>query len=246
MPADEILGQIKEYNLYPYPTNLAEEMSLTYKSYKEDYGDDTLSYPKDVKAMMMFIQELPGYGITVKEVMDLVNDQTIRKWIHVMALGNIDPGLIYVLVSSKTDKLYDEGSFYEYINYFFNLEDFTIKEKYELAQKETNLEQRRLFDLALKYEKDELLWELGFTPDLSVEFIVKGVAAESYMKFKHASDEDKSARLGALVLKAVEKLKELDAESKKNMEDTGGLNFEVLQQSPSYKLLKDVKEEEEK
>jgi hypothetical protein len=240
---DEIAEKIRSFNLTPFPQGLDAEILNIMMEYKKEYGDEVENYPKDIRALMAYLQDLPGQYVYFNQMIDILNDVNLRRWIQPLVLGNIDTGLIYVLVSTKTDKLYDEGAFADFINYFFNLKDFSVKDKYDLYTRETDPRTKGFYELALNYEKDKLIWKLGFTPDVSVETIVRTVATESMMKFKESFDEDKAAKLGTLALKAADKLQELDGEKKKDLETAAGFEISLLRQKPSVKLLKDLEGE---
>ena len=240
---DEIATKLRDLGLMPAPTDLEVEIRLIMSEYKEEFGTDIINYPKDIKTLMSHLQNLPGAGPYVKQAIEILNDVNIRRWVNSMAMASLDPQLIYILVSTKTDKIYDEGAFDSYLNFFFNLSDFTIKDKTEIQLKETDPELKNMYGLALRYDKDQMLWKMGFTPDIPLEQMVKIVAVESVMRFKISIDEDKAARLGTLVLKAVDKLKELDSEKKKALETIAGFDIKLLREKPKVRLLKDLDEE---
>lgn len=242
MPMDLIIDKLRENNLLPFPNNIEEEYRHILNEYKAQFGTDIIDYPSQIKTMMAYLQNLPGSGPYIKPTFEILSDAVIRRWLNAMAMANIAPDLSYVLVGGKTDKIYEEGVFLNYNYFFFNLDGFSAKDRNDIYLAETNSSLKEMYETALRYDKDELLWKLGFTPDIPVEQLVKIVAIESVMRFKKTKDEDKAARLGALVLKATEKLREFDDEKKKVLENVAGFNIKILSEKPSIKLITELED----
>ena len=230
---------LKDLNLSPFPTNLEEEIRYLMTESRTDFPDE--KYPSEIKNMVNWLQGSPGGSQHLfKELFEFVNDEVIRRWAQPMLLAKIDVATIYITTSVKTDKIYEEGIYQAFQAYFFNVSSFSVKEKYLLHHDERDTRLKEFYQLALDYDKAELLWKMGFTPDLPIDQIVRSVAAESVMRMKRTTDDDKVARLGTLALKAADKLKEIDGEDKKDLEELSGIKFEILQEKPKFKTLKEL------
>lgn len=239
MQMNEIIAKLQDFGLTPFPSSIDDAIQVSLREFKNKYPTQD-TWPREVKNMVNHLTNLPI--VLFHELFDLVNDIVMRKWIQTLLLGNFDISTIYVLVSSKSERLYNEESFRLYNQYFFDLRNFTIKDKYNLVQSEKDARLLDVYRISLNHDREELLWKLGFTPDLSIEYIVKNIAAESMMRFKTTTDDDKASKLGTLALRAAEKLKELDIDKKKDLETLAGFDFNVLQESPKFKNKKELEE----
>lgn len=240
MQFPEIGAKLQELSLSPFPVELESAVSNSMREFKNTYPDKDM-LPKDIRNMLSHLSGLPVKFFN--ELFDLVNDITMRRWIQSLLLANFDIATIYILVSSKSERLYNEESFHLFERYFFNVKSYNIKDKYVISETERDVVLNGFYKLSLSHEKEELLWTLGFTPDLSIEYIVKNIAAESLMRFKKTQDDDKASKLGTLALRAAEKLKDLDMEKKKDLETALGFDFKVLQEKPVFKTKKEIDNE---
>lgn len=241
-PADEIIGLLRDLGLSPLPQNVAADMAFTIQEYKSTFGDEE-NYPKGIKKMISYIRGLPGNASHLKDVFFILSDPNIKNWIQILRMGNITTDLIYVLINSRTDSVFDEIVFSDFLYYFFDIEDFTSSDKYDIMNRETDASVKDNYKLALSYNKEELLWKLGFTPDIPIEQLVKGIAAETYMRMKNSRDNNEAARLGTLGLRCVDKLKDFDQERMDEQKKTEGLNFEVLSQAPKVMKMSELDDE---
>lgn len=238
---EDISIKLTENGLAPFPKNMNKAVAAIMNEYATEYGKDPNNYPLDVRTMIHCIQKLPGGNLPeIRQAFEMLNDNSIRRWVNSMLMANIDPDLIYMLVSSKTDRIYDEGAYANYRTFFFNLEGFSMKDRMSVISDEKDPELVANYKIALEHDKERMLWKLGFTPDISVDELVKIVAVDSVMRFKATLDDDKAARLGTLVLRAADKLRELDYEKKKGLESIAGFDVNILRLTPNVKLLTDL------
>jgi len=242
---EEIVGNLMKHQLNPIPDDIEREMSETFSRYKKEYGDDSKNYPGFIKKMISYLLDLPGTQPYMKDIMHILADPILKNWIQVMAMGDIDPGLIFVLISSKVEKITEEAVFHDYIKYFFNVPEMSAIDKFDVLNQETDDDVKDNYKLALEYNKEELLWKLGFTPDIPIETLVKGIAAESYMRMKNARDNSEVARLGTLGLRCVDQLRGFDEEKLIEERKTKDISFKVLGKEPKVRSISDIIRENE-
>ena len=151
------------------------------------------------------------------------NDPHMYKLITSLCFAKITPEDIDLVANSKTNSDYAPEDIKEFIYYFFNMDGWSIREKESYIQSISSEDHRRYYKLALKDDKNYLLWKLGAAPDKPFDEMLKEMAVDSYYNFKERTkyDPELAQKWGQLVVKLTEKIERLekDTRDKKNLFD---------------------------
>lgn len=226
-----ILKKLEDVNISLTSSNILE---LVERDLKMDYpGHYAKSKPpmdieilKDLDIVSMYgyvfdISFPEGYD-GIKGSFKIQNDPQMHKLVTSLCMAKITPEDIDLIANGKSSE-YSSEDITQFVHYFFNVSDWTLREKETYIHNLPQEDLRRFYKIALKNDKDYLLWKLGAAPDKPFDEMLKEMAVDSYYNFKERTkyDPELAQRWGQLVVKLTEKLEKLDKDTrdKKNMFD---------------------------
>lgn len=109
-----------------------------------------------------------------------------------------------------------------FLKYFFNVDDWTLRDRQNYVNGITDPNLLKFYKMALKGDKDYLLWKLGAAPEKDFGMMLKDMVHDSYYNFKEQSKVKPSVaqKWAGLAIKLTDRLDNLEKGDKK-----GGANF---------------------
>ena len=145
----------------------------------------------------------------------IMNDPLMYRLITSLALCNISEEDIELIVNGKYNMEYASEDVQEFLHYFFDVSDWTVGDKQEYVAQVEIPELKVFYKMALKGDKDYLLWKLGAAPDKSFDLMLRDMMTDSYYNFKERSkgDPDLAQRWGALAIKLTDRIDRLEKDT---------------------------------
>jgi len=223
--------KLLEANLIFPEQGINEVYRVLRKTYPENFSKDKppieLELLRELEIEKMYghifnLQVPPGV-VGIDGAFRILNDPLMYRLITSMALAKINGDDIELIVNGKYNFDYSIEDIVEFLHYFFNVKDWTFREKQAYVKKIEQAELLKFYKLALEGDKDYLLWKLGAAPDKSFDTMLKEMMVDSFYNFKEKSnhDPDSAQKWGTLAVKLTDKIERLKKEDddKKNMFD---------------------------
>lgn len=126
----------------------------------------------------------------VKGAFKILNDPLMSRLVSSLAMANINSEDIELIVNGKYNVEYSHENVELFLKYFFDVASFSFAEKKMLVNAVTDPDLKRFYRIALKGDKDYLLWKLGAAPEKSFDSMLKDMMSDSYYNFKERSRVD--------------------------------------------------------
>ena len=179
-----------------------------------------------------FNTEVPTGTAGIQGAFEVINDPLMHRLITSMALAGITKEDIELIVNGKYNIHYSSEDIEEFLKYFFNVDKWTLSDKKEYVSQVEDQTLARFYTLALKGDKDYLLWKLGAAPDKSFNLMLRDMMVDSYYNFKERSkvDPDTAQRWGGLAVKLTDRLERLekDTDNKQDLIEAIQVQIETL------------------
>ena len=121
---------------------------------------------------------------------NVLNDPLMYRLITSMALAGITEEDIELIVNGKYNIHYSSEDIKEFLHYFFNVSEWNLNQKKEYVSTIKDSALLKFYKLALKGDKDYLVWKLGAAPDKSFNSMLRDMMVDSYYNFKERSKID--------------------------------------------------------
>lgn len=160
--------------------------------------------------------EMPN-GITgIEGAFRILEDPLMYRLITSLALAKITDEDIELIVNGKFNINYTSEDITEFLHYFFNVKSWSLTDKVQFVEFAENSDLRKFYKIALKGDKDYLVWKLGAAPNKTFDSMLRDIMTDSYYNFKENSkiNSDVAQKWGTLALKTIEKLERLDKDTK--------------------------------
>jgi hypothetical protein len=126
----------------------------------------------------------------VKGAFEIINDPMMYRLITSLALAKITDEDIELIVNGKYNFQYSSDDIEEFLHYFFNVKEWTLPRKQEYVDQVKDSGLKRFYKLALKGDKDYLVWKLGAAPEKSFDHMLRDMMTDSYYNFKERAKAD--------------------------------------------------------
>jgi hypothetical protein len=243
---EAILEDLKKVDLnFPLPG--VQEIYEDLKSQQPDYFKSSKASIElawleewDIKEMYGFRFDVYTSDTNTRDIegaFKILNDPLMKRLVTSLAIANITTEDIELVVNGKYNIEYSHEHIRLFLKYFFDVQQYSFAEKKTLVEKVVDPDTKRFFTIALKGDKDYLLWKLGAAPDKSFDAMLRDMMSDSYYNFKERSrvDPDLAQRWGGLAVKLSDRIDRIAGE-KTSSEDF----FEELE----FKLEETRKEEQ--
>lgn len=171
-----------------------------------------------VDKMVSYIRKLdmPNGVSGIEGAFRILEDPLMYRLITSLALAKITDEDIELIVNGKYNINYNSEDITEFLHYFFNVKSWTLSDKVAFIEFTENNDLRKFYKIALKGDKDYLVWKLGAAPNKTFDSMLRDIMTDSYYNFKEHSkiNADIAQKWGTLALKTVEKLEKLDKDTK--------------------------------
>ncbi len=166
----------------------------------------------------------------IKGAFALLENLQLRVLLYAMALVGVAAEDMELIINGKFDINASSDDVDAFLYYFFNLKDFNYSEKAMLQDsfaKDVNT--KRAFKLALKGDRNYMLWKLGAAPDKSFDQMLRDMLADSYYLFKEKArtEPDTATKFGALAVKLADRLERVIQNDQKANDLFSEIKFEL-------------------
>jgi len=147
-----------------------------------------------------------------RDVFKALNDPRLRRELQTMAMAGIDEADIELYANGRQGTAWDTEIFMLFFKYFFNVFSWSYEELEIYRQHEENKDLKRLYTMALKKDKDFVVYNLGLTPDRSFGSMLESLFRTSFYNFDENSryNPDQSKKWGDLMLKAYDRIRDME------------------------------------
>jgi len=232
---DEILDRLNEPEFFA-PFDGVDQVHATLAQINPDYI--TKNQPDPNWLMELGVDKMVGYlrklempnGTTgIAGAFRLLEDPLMYRLITSLALAKITDEDIELIVNGKYNINYTSEDITEFLHYFFNVKSWSLSDKVEFVNETKSNDLKKFYLLALKGDKDHLVWKLGAAPNKSFDSMLREIMTDSFYNFKEQSktNVDLAQKWGALALKTVEKLEKFDKDTKDKKDVFSEITFKL-------------------
>lgn len=169
--------------------------------------------------------------IGIEGAFQILNDPLMYRLITSLALAKITDEDIELLVNGKYNEDYAGEDIVEFLHYFFDVAKWTLSQKLEYVDQVKDPNYKRFYKLALKGDKDYLVWKLGAAPDKSFDAMLRDMMHDAYFNFKERAkhDPDLAQKWGTLAIKLTDRIEKIqrDAGDKQDLFDAITFKLQV-------------------
>jgi len=226
-PLDKVVEGIEDYDLH-VPEEALPLILDTLRSERPDYFDGKNPEPLDpqwvrsleIEEMVCYLTNFsfPEKLNSPKKAFQLLNDPLMYRLITSMALGRITDEDIELIVNGKFNMEYEAEDIHLFLKYFFNVREWTLKDRQNYVKMINEPQLLKFYKMALKGDKDYLLWKLGAAPEKDFSLMLKDMVHDSYYNFKEQSKirPDLAQKWGTLAIKLTDKIDKLETTKEKS------------------------------
>jgi len=233
LPLDTLKDKLDNLSL-PVPEQAIPIILRTLRSEKPDYFDGKNPDPadpdwiRDLQVTEFFCEytgfSLPGETHPVKGAMNLLDDPLMYRLITSMAIAKMTDEDIEIIVNGKFNMEYSAEDIKLFLHYFFNVSKWTLKERQAYVKTIQEPQLLKYYKIALKGDKDYLLWKLGAAPEKDFGIMLKDMMGDAYYNFKEQSKikPELAQRWGNLAIKLTDRIDSFEKE-KSDINSGGGV-----------------------
>lgn len=233
--------------------DLKEQMYLEQTDYFEDVREPVdIDWLEDHNIDKMFgylfDQQIRRPIKGAEGALKLFDDAQMYRMITSMALANVPADEIELIIQSKIDINYDYDDIVEFLNYFFNIEGWSKKDKELHVSTITNTDLKRAYKDAIVGDKNKLFWKLKLTPSKDFDEMLREMSYDCFYKFKEHlnGDADTALKFATTADKLMNRLEKSQEAERATQEAHTGLMFLFDEKDRNeIKTFDELKEEEE-
>lgn len=217
-PRDIIVEKLEEQEFF-IAFNGVDQVHNTLAQINPDYilknqPDPDWLMELGVDKMVSYLRklEMPNGTDGIEGAFRILEDPLMYRLITSLAIAKITNEDIELIVNGKYNINYTAEDIKEFLHYFFNVKSWSLSDKLEYIEAVVQPDLKRFYKLALKEDKDHLVWKLGAAPTKSFDTMLKEIVTDSFYNFKEMSrtNPDLAQKWGTLALRTVEKLEKLE------------------------------------
>jgi hypothetical protein len=243
---DQVLEELNKWNL-PFPVADLQEIYTEIKPRQAAYFNHRR---KDIDREFLdreglhqmwayyFIKPTDIDTTPIKGAFSLLENMQLRTLICAMALVGVAAEDMELIINGKFDINASSEDVDAFLFYFFNLKDFNYSEKAILEDSFANdVNTKRAFKLALKGDRNYMLWKLGAAPDKSFDQMLRDMLADSYYLFKEKAktNPDEATKFGGLAVKLADRLERVVANEQKADDLFSEIKFDLIKNNDIVK-----------
>lgn len=213
---------------------------------KPDYfKDKTKATPVDMEWLVelkidkmfghVFKTQVPAGTLGIQGSFNIIEDPLMYRLITSLALARITDEDIELIVNGKFNISYAAEDIQEFLHYFFSVKDWDLSEKKAYVATIEDKMLKSAYNLALKGDKDYLVWKLGASPEQGFDVMLRDMMTDAYFNFKEQSrmNPDTAQKWGTLAIRLTDRLEKLekDTDNKKNLFDE--IKFQIKEHDTS-------------
>ncbi len=235
---DQVLEELDRWNL-PFPTQDLQDIYMEIKPQQAAYFnhrrkeiDRDFLDKEGLHQMWAYYFKKPTELDTnpMKGAFALLENVQLRILLYAMALAGTSAEDMELIINGKFDINASSDDVDAFLYYFFNLSDLNYSEKVMLQDsfaKDVNT--KRAFKLALKGDRNYMLWKLGAAPDKSFDQMLRDMLADSYYLFKEKAltEPDTATKFGSLAVKLADRLERVIQNDQKANDLFSEIKFDI-------------------
>ena len=214
---DQVLEEINKWNL-PFPTQDLQDMYMeikpkqaAYFNHRKREVDREFLDKENLHQMWAYYFKKPTElnTVPIRGAFALLENIQIRILLYAMTLAGMSPDDMELIINGKFDINAGSEDIEAFLFYFFNLKDYNYSEKTTLEESfAQDVNTKRAFKIALKEDRNYMLWKLGAAPDKSFDQMLRDMLADSYYLFKEKAkiDPETAIKFGGLSVKLADRL----------------------------------------
>ena len=146
----------------------------------------------------------------------LLQDPLMYRIITSIAMAHIEPEDIELIVQAKFNLEYSEDDINLFLKYFFSVSEWSRKQKQGYIVKIRDKQLSAYYKIALKGDKEFLLWKLGISPAKDFKEMLVEMTNDSFYNFKETSTikPDSAQKWAQLSTRLMDKLDDMDKREK--------------------------------
>ena len=116
----------------------------------------------------------------------MLQDPRMSKFMSLLSFGGVTQEDLEIILNARYNISFESEDYTMYLRYFSNYSDWTFADKELFSDSITDVDLRKLYKLALKGDRAQLVWELGLgsDPTLSMDDLLRDMFTDSYFFFK--------------------------------------------------------------
>jgi hypothetical protein len=146
------------------------------------------------------------------------DDPRMSKYMHVLLFAAIPLEDVAMILNAKYNIAYDDEDYGIFAKFFGNYEGWSYSDREFYSDQITDQDLRKLYKMAIKGDRGQLIWELGLGPDpnLSFDDLLRDMFTDSYFYFKRNIKlrPDDAQKFAALAVKISDRLESIDDKNK--------------------------------
>ena len=153
--------------------------------------------------------------VGIEGAFKILDDPLMFRLISSLAIIGITEEDIELMVNGKFNAQYSTEDIKDILYYCFNMKSWTRMQRVEYVKNYGRPECMSAYKIAIKGDKDYLIWKLGAAPDKTYDAMLKEMMVDSFYNFKEKvkSDPDLAQRWGNLTVKLTDKLDKIHKEN---------------------------------
>jgi hypothetical protein len=195
-PLDEITDELKKYGLKT-PDKVLAVMLDTIRNDNPEYfhpvnpesADPEWIRSLDIQEMFCHLTNFsfPENLPSPRRAFQLIDDPLMYRLVTSLALAKITDEDIELIVNGKFNMEYEVEDVKMFLKYFFKVDEWTLRDRQKYVEKITDPNLSKYYKMALKGDKDYLLWKLGAAPEKDFGHMLRDMIHDSYYNFKEQS-----------------------------------------------------------
>lgn len=258
-PLEEITEGLEKYALDAPEQALSIIVTTLREDHKEYFDgkspksiDPDVIRDMDIAEMFCYFTNFsfPEKMHDPKKAFELIDDPLMYRLITSLALTKVNDEDLEIIVNGKFNMDYSVEDIKIFLKYFFNTEGWTLKDRQDYVNTVTDQQLKPFYKMALKGDKDYLMWKLGAAPEKDFNMMLKDMIHDAYYNFKEQSKvkPDVAQRWANLTVKIADKIDNYEKDDKKSAQSfLDNFDFKIkssIEASPKKVHLKDIQPDE--
>jgi hypothetical protein len=179
---------------------------------------------------------------SLEKAVRLLDDPLMYRIITSLAFANVEKEEIELITQAKFNLEYSSEDLQLFLKYFFNVKNWTRRQRQTYIDRISDKNLNFYYKLALKGDKEFLMWKLGITPGKDFKDMLVEMTNDSFYNFKEQSGSrpESAQRWAQLSTKLMEKLEQLERKDEKDAKNfLGDIEFKIK----AYAVQKDIQPE---
>jgi len=116
----------------------------------------------------------------------MLTDPRMAKYMNILSFAGVTQEDMEIILNSKYNISFESEDFTMFLRYFSNYEGWTFSDKELYSDALSDPDIRKLYKLAIKGDRSQLIWEMGLgsDPTLSMDDLLRDMFTDSYFYFK--------------------------------------------------------------